>query len=178
MRCIYVVGRIALGSSCGQRQITQNVMLRLNSTISGPELLYENSLEHRLREDQDPRLRILMIVECSGGGTGRHVLDLSQCLIERGCEVHILYSRGRIDRMFETRLDAITSLYSQVVPMRTAPHPSDWSAWRAIRRYMRAHGPFDVIHGHSSKGGALARLAALGTGVSAYYTLHGLIMLD
>jgi len=119
-----------------------------------------------------------MIVECSGGGTGRHVLDLSQCLIERGCEVHILYSRGRIDRMFETRLDAITSLYSQVVPMRTAPHPSDWSAWRAIRRYMRAHGPFDVIHGHSSKGGALARLAALGTGVSAYYTLHGLIMLD
>src|SRR5690606_9386236 len=41
-------------------------------------------------------LRVLMVVESSAGGTGRHVLDLCQGLIERGCEVHLLYSEGRI----------------------------------------------------------------------------------
>jgi len=34
------------------------------------------------------------------------------------------------------------------------------------------------VHGHSSKGGAMARLAALGTPAAALYTLHGLIMMD
>src|SRR5438046_4896025 len=62
--------------------------------------------------------------------------------------------------------------------MRTAPHPSDVGVFRAARRYLKAHGPFDAVHGHSSKGGAIARLAALGTGVGAFYTLHGLIMMD
>src|SRR4029078_3314435 len=41
------------------------------------------------------------------------------------------------------------------------------------RRYLRDEGPFDVVHGHSSKGGAVARLTALGTGVPCFYTWHG-----
>jgi glycosyltransferase involved in cell wall biosynthesis len=43
---------------------------------------------------------------------------------------------------------------------------------------MREHGQFDLVHGHSSKGGALARLAAFGKRARAVYTLHGLIMMD
>ena len=62
--------------------------------------------------------------------------------------------------------------------MRTGPHPSDLSAAWKVRRYLRKFGPFDAIHGHSSKGGAIARVAAFGTGVPAFYTLHGLIMMD
>ncbi len=125
-----------------------------------------------------PRLRVLLIIECSGAGTGRHVMDLSESLIKRECEVHVLYSRGRIDRIFERRLSEIESLHYCEVAMETAPHPSDWAALRAIKRYMKTHGPFDLIHGHSSKGGALARLAALGTGVPAFYTPHGFVLLD
>ncbi|MDB5321755.1 MAG: glycosyl transferase group 1, partial [Phycisphaerales bacterium] len=64
------------------------------------------------------------------------------------------------------------------LPMRTGPHPRDIGVVRAVRRYLRKFGPFDAIHGHSSKGGAIARLAAFGTGVPAIYTLHGLIMMD
>jgi len=124
------------------------------------------------------QLRILLIVECSGGGTGRHVLDLAQGLLSRGHEVHMLYSTNRIDRMFQDRLAEIPNLHQAIVPMRTGPHPSDFSAVRAIRRYLRQNGPFNAIHGHSSKGGALARLAAVGTSVPSYYTLHGLIMMD
>jgi glycosyltransferase involved in cell wall biosynthesis len=125
-----------------------------------------------------PALRILMVVESSAGGTGRHVLDLCDGLIARGCEVHLIYSTGRIDGLFIERLSALPRLRRTALRMRTGIHPSDFGVVRAVRRYLRDHGPFDAIHGHSSKGGAIARLAALGAGVPAFYTLHGLIMMD
>jgi glycosyltransferase involved in cell wall biosynthesis len=123
-------------------------------------------------------LRVLMVVESSAGGTGRHVLDLSQGLLARGCEVHLAYSTGRADRAFLDRLAGLPHLRRAAVPMRTNVHPRDAGAVRAVRRYLRRFGPFDAVHGHSSKGGAIARLAALGTGARAFYTLHGLIMMD
>src|SRR5438552_8614330 len=123
-------------------------------------------------------MRTLQIVESSAGGTGRHVLDLAEGLIARGIEVHLLYSTRRIDSLFIDRLPRIKGLHHRPLNMRTAPHPSDLGVVRAARRYLKAHGPFDAVHGHSSKGGAVARLAAFGTGVPAFYTLHGLIMMD
>ena len=36
-----------------------------------------------------PPLRVLMVVESSAGGTGRHVLDLADGMTARGCEVHV-----------------------------------------------------------------------------------------
>src|SRR5207248_9096964 len=86
---------------------------------------------------------------------------------------------GRIDTLFRDRLAAVPGLRALALPMRTSVHPSDVGVVRRVRRYMREHGPFDIIHGHSSKGGAIARLAALGKRrVAAFYTLHGLIMID
>src|SRR5436190_23340163 len=123
-------------------------------------------------------MRILIVVESSSGGTGRHVLDLCEGLIDRGCDVHLIYSAGRIDALFIERLSGLPRLRRTALRMRTGIHPSDFAVARPVRRYVRDHGPFDAIHGHSSKGGAIARLAALGTGVPAFYTLHGLIMMD
>jgi glycosyltransferase involved in cell wall biosynthesis len=123
-------------------------------------------------------LRILMVVESSAGGTGRHVLDLSEGLLARGCEVHLAYSTGRIDRFFADRITRLNGLRRIAVPMCTNINPGDWTAVRTIRRYMRTHGPFQIVHGHSSKGGAIARLAAPGTGANAFYTIHGLVMAD
>jgi glycosyltransferase involved in cell wall biosynthesis len=125
-------------------------------------------------------LRVLMVVESAAGGTGRHVLDLCDGLIARGCEVHLIHSTRRIDQPFRDRLTTIKGLHHQGLPLRTCPHPADLAATLAIRRYLQTLGPFDAAHGHSSKGGALARLAALGLRprVPAFYTLHGLIMMD
>jgi glycosyltransferase involved in cell wall biosynthesis len=123
-------------------------------------------------------LRVLLVVESSAGGTGRHVLDLAEGLTERGCEVHVIYSTRRLDRMFSDRLAELRGMRHLALPIRTGPHPSDLIIVRAVRKYARRFGPFDVVHGHSSKGGAIARLAALGTRAKAYYTLHGLIMMD
>ena len=124
------------------------------------------------------RPRVLLIVESSGAGTGRHVLDLADGLLRRDCEVHLIYTTGRIDQMFRERLAEIEGLPSMALAMRTAPTPGDVRAVKKVRRYLREFGPFDVIHGHSSKGGAIARLAALGSRARAFYTLHGLIMMD
>jgi glycosyltransferase involved in cell wall biosynthesis len=126
----------------------------------------------------DRALRILLIVESSGAGTGRHVLDLASGLIARGCDVHLIYSTNRMDRAFSRRLADMRFLCKAVVPMRTSIHPQDILAVRSVFQYVRAAGPFDVIHGHSSKGGAIARLAAIIARVPAFYTLHGLIMMD
>ena len=84
----------------------------------------------------------------------------------------------RVDRLFLDRLAELKDLQYLAVPMRTAPHLTDVSALRAIRRYMHQAGPFDLIHGHSSKGGALARLATVGTRIPAFYTPHGLVTMD
>ena len=107
--------------------------------------------------------RVLMVVESSAGGTGRHVMDLSEGLLARGCEVHMVYSPQRMDSTFRDRLSNLQALRHTALPMQRSIHPSEFAALLAIRRYLHSFGPFDIIHGHSSKGGALARLAALGT---------------
>lgn len=123
-------------------------------------------------------LRVLLLVESSGAGTGRHVLDLAEGLSRRGCDVHLIYSPTRADQNFLTRLAELPLAGRSAIPMRTNAHPADWSVVRAVRGYGRKFGPFDVVHGHSSKGGAIARLAGVGTGARVYYTLHGFIMMD
>src|SRR6185503_294296 len=95
-------------------------------------------------------LRILMVVESSAGGTGRHVLDLCDGLIARGCEVHLIHSTRRIDQMFIERVASIKGLHCQGLPLRTAIHPADFAATLTIREYLKLLGPFDIIHGHSS----------------------------
>jgi glycosyltransferase involved in cell wall biosynthesis len=114
-----------------------------------------------------------MVVESCAGGTGRHVADLSRGLVGRGWDVHLLFSLARVDSLFLDRLAGLEGVFCKPLPMRHGVHPSDLAVARRARRYLRDEGPFDVVHGHSSKGGAIARLAALGTGVPCFYTLHG-----
>src|SRR5437763_3396798 len=124
------------------------------------------------------RLRVLLVVESSAAGTGRHVMDLAEGLLARDCEVHLIYSARRMDQLFADRLAKLDSLKCLSLPMRRSIHPGDFGMARAVRRYLRECGPFDLVHGHSSKGGAIARLAAIGTGVPAFYTIHGLVVAD
>lgn len=123
-------------------------------------------------------MKVLMIVESSAGGTGRHVLDLSEGLVARGFEVHILFSTLRADQRFLGRIQRMKGIRHVTVDMRTGMHPSDLAVVMKVRGYMKDHGPFDVIHGHSSKGGAIARMASFGTGIPAFYTLHGFMGMD
>src|SRR4029077_5807315 len=102
----------------------------------------------------------------------------SEGLIGRGCDVHLIHSPHRADPFFRERLSRAGALQHASCPLRRNIHPSDLTALRSIRRYARDFGPFDLIHGHSAKGGALARRAALGSGTPVLYTLHGFILMD
>ena len=61
-----------------------------------------------------------------------------------------------------------------LVTMRRSPvDPVNAAAIARVRGVIRRERP-DVVHGHSSIGGAVARLAAAGTGVATCYTPNGL----
>ncbi len=137
---------------------------------------YRNA--QRLRPSaRKPSLRVVLVTEATSKGTGRHVLDLAEGLIARGCDVHLLYSPVRADTWFRHRMWRMPGLNHVSLAMQRSIHVKDISAAVALRRYLRQNGPFDIIHGHSSKGGAVARLASIGLGVPTLYTPHALILM-
>lgn len=104
-------------------------------------------------------MRVLMIVE-AGGGVARHVVDLCSGLCAKGVDVHLIYSPKRMDPVLAEGLSSLSRLPVKIcpVPMAHKPAFSDFSALVKIRKYAINMGPFDIVHGHSSKGGGLARL--------------------
>jgi glycosyltransferase involved in cell wall biosynthesis len=104
---------------------------------------------------------VLLIVEASFAGVGRHVLDLAEGLIAAGHHVDLLYGAARAEDWFVERSKGLA--FRRVATFRSgrALGGSDVQAIIATRRFVRGHGPYDVVHGHASKGGAYARLALM-----------------
>ena len=122
-------------------------------------------------------MQIALITETFTTGVGRHVADLMIALCQRGHEVHLLHGNRRVDPALVHQVEALPGAHVRAVPMKRAPHPRDvfslWDIWR----YLRSHAPFDVVHGHSSKGGAYARLLTTALRARCLYTPHALITL-
>ncbi len=123
-------------------------------------------------------MKILLILETSGGGSGRHVIDLTRELIKFGHNVTVAYSGLRASTDFYHEINSIAGANLLRVDMRRSPCPGDVIALAKLRKILSTHGPFDVIHGHSSKGGALARIAAIGKPGIRVYTPHAFRTLD
>lgn len=125
-----------------------------------------------------PRLKVLLALEATGGGAGRHVRDLAAGLLQRGHRVSLAYSQERVETGWLEAIDSLPGLKLTAVPMQRAVGQGDLVALRALRRLLASAGPFDIAHGHSSKAGALLRLAAHGAGLPCVYTPHAFITLD
>lgn len=123
-------------------------------------------------------LRLMQVLEPSGGGSGRHFIDLCRGLQARGHVVHAVYSPLRAEERFITELQELGLPGIHAVAMTRAPGPADFSAWRTLRGLIRQAGPFDIIHGHSSKAGALSRLRLPGWHVPRVYTPHAFRTMD
>jgi glycosyltransferase involved in cell wall biosynthesis len=108
------------------------------------------------------------------------VIDLASELVRGGHRVHLVYSPLRVDGLFARGLEELRALNVPMLslPMKRSPHPKDAGCCLAIRRYLKQHGPFDVIHGHSSKGGALARLSGIGLPGIRVYTPHAMFTMN
>lgn len=126
------------------------------------------------------RMRILLVLEAAAAGAGQHVLNLAQGLLEQGHEVHLAWSILRTEQRFIVQLRELErmGLRSVEVLMRPDPGLLDLGAIISIRHYLRHAGPFDIVHGHSSKGGVVARLAASFTGAARCYTPHAFKTMD
>ncbi|MGS0895674.1 glycosyltransferase family 4 protein [Burkholderia stagnalis] len=106
-----------------------------------------------------PRLRIALVVEAAAGGVAVHLADLIRGLSEHdGVELHLIVPQG--PRFDASILDASVLARCRSVhamPMRRAVGWRDALAVARLYRHLLRIGP-DIVHSHSSKAGALARL--------------------
>jgi glycosyltransferase involved in cell wall biosynthesis len=123
-------------------------------------------------------MRILLVVETSSGGSGGHVIELAELLHGLGHDVHLVYSPLRMDKQFAEALQNHREIKCYPISIRRSIHPADILSTLKIRRYISQNGGFDVVHGHSSKGGALARLAAMFHPCARVYTPHAFITMN
>jgi glycosyltransferase involved in cell wall biosynthesis len=123
-------------------------------------------------------MRVLLVIESAGGGSGRHVLDLAVGLLSADIEVTLIYSPVRADSWFAREADAVDGLKIHKMEIHRALGLGDFLAAIKLRRFMATHGPFDIVHGHSAKAGAIVRLAGVGTRAIRVYTAHAFVTLD
>ena len=124
-------------------------------------------------------MRICHVIEALGGGGGQVVVDLAKAGHAAGDEITVIYAPERTEEKFVQTLSALPNLKLIITPMSRAVGLHD--LWDAIELYrtLRKADSFDIIHGHSSKGGALARLAGLlFPRAVKIYTPHAFVTMD
>ncbi|MBP6864629.1 MAG: glycosyltransferase [Candidatus Didemnitutus sp.] len=116
-------------------------------------------------------LRIMQVVEPGRDGVFRHVEGLVRHLMGRGVQVDLAYSSRRpSDRLFELVAE-ITMRGGRTMDLQVANAPAvkDSVAWLKLIRFIRETKP-SLIHTHSSKAGALGRVAAFACRRPVVYT--------
>ncbi|MGD0964559.1 MAG: glycosyltransferase family 4 protein [Candidatus Acidiferrales bacterium] len=108
------------------------------------------------------RPKVLEVMEATAGGTGCYIADLLLHIDTVAFDVSFAYSTLRSDARFLKDLERIKRRGIRVyeVPMLHPIRPAEdiralWGLYRLIKTQK-----FDIVHGHSSKAGFLARLAA------------------
>jgi glycosyltransferase involved in cell wall biosynthesis len=107
--------------------------------------------------------RILQVLEASLGGTRRYLENVFDAL-GGGPQYGLAYSLHRADASFMILLERMREAGWQLFEvdmLRRIDPRSDVSCTIALRKVYDAFQP-DVVHAHSSKAGAIARLATIG----------------
>lgn len=121
------------------------------------------------------RPRVMHVMEALEGGTARHLVDV---VSHANATDHIaIVPPRRVGGLTdETALGRLRDAGADVrlLEMHRAPwSPANARALRQLRHLIRQERP-DVVHGHSSIGGLLARVAASGTTTPTVYTPNGI----
>lgn len=123
----------------------------------------------RKNQSKGKCIRVLHIVEAASAGVGKHVADLACWQARNGIEVSVFYNINNVDQYFldciksNQRVNWTPSNISRALGLRLL------DAIRKIRQYAKIND-IDVVHGHSSVGGALARLSCFSLGLRIIYT--------
>lgn len=121
------------------------------------------------------RPHVLHVLEALEGGTARHLVDVVTHATGTDHTVAVPPRRigGATDETALPLLRAAGADVRLVEMHRTPWSPANGLALARLHRLIRHLRP-DVVHGHSSIGGLLARVAAIGTGVPTVYTPNGI----
>lgn len=106
-----------------------------------------------------------LMIESTGGGSARHVMDLFDALRARGRDVRLVVSTQRSEAGFLDWLDGVEPGRVLRLDLRRAPHPSDLRAALRLRRVLRSGaakggGGKRLLHAHSTKAGFIGALAS------------------
>ena len=123
-------------------------------------------------------MNILEVIEAWDGGAGRHLRSLCEGLVAEGHRVTVVYSPYRTSQTYrQFMLERQNELRCVSLKIRREISPaSDLRGVAQLLRLIKMEGPFDIVHGHSSKGGAISRIAGRLSGVPTVYTPHGLVV--
>ncbi|MDZ4848011.1 MAG: glycosyltransferase family 4 protein [Pirellulaceae bacterium] len=127
-----------------------------------------------MNERRNSPILSIQVVEATLTGVGRHAVDLCDGLLDLGHQVVLFCASERMDRQFSERLERLmkrTDFQRIDCPMQRSIGPSDIRAIHQVYDFLAKQSHTKIVcHGHSSKGGAIARLAAAKARVSAVYT--------
>ena len=129
-------------------------------------------------EATNSKLKIAHVFRAALGGLFRHVVDLAGEQAARGHDVGMFFDSEslcpRVDEALATVPGGLR-LGVETARIHRHPGPTDLAALTRFCRWLGAVKP-DVVHGHGSKGGVLARASRL-AGSAPYairaYTPHG-----
>jgi glycosyltransferase involved in cell wall biosynthesis len=110
------------------------------------------------------RPRVLHVLEATGYGALRYVRDFISALPNGSFELALAYSTVRADPGFGSTIEETRAKGWQLFPVKMFPAVSpvqDLRSVRHLRQVLRTYRP-QIVHCHSSKAGALGRIAALG----------------
>jgi len=119
-------------------------------------------------------ISVVQVVEAAAYGTGRHVEQLCRGLAAEDFAVTLIASTRRQPdfRRTMTELEAVGVCCLELDMRRSVSPCRDFRTLMKLEKLLREIRP-DVVHGHGSKGGFLARAAAHAIGLpNTVYTPH------
>lgn len=119
--------------------------------------------------------KVLHIFRTPLGGILRHIVDLVRGQVDAGITVGLVFDSAPAWGPFEAlwpELQAICRAGCVRLRIPQAPAPRDITNLLKIRDFVRKES-FDIIHGHTAKGGAYARLIGHYCNRPSIYTPHG-----
>ena len=116
--------------------------------------------------------KILFIVEAMGGGVFTYIVDLANELV-KDFDMYVAYAvRPQTPPNYKEYFDNRIHLIEVKNFTRSVNPAKDIKAFHEIKKIAEDVKP-DIIHLHSSKAGALGRIAFNGKKVPLFYTPHG-----
>lgn len=122
-------------------------------------------------------MNILYIVKSLSGGVAKHLYDLSYRYGKDGNDIHIVYDDSKSFYMDVAKFRDLKNVNLINEKIGDLISFQDFSLIKRLSKIIKDEY-IDVIHGHSSKGGALARILARKMKRAVVYTPHCIYTLN